>query len=376
MNKFILSFFIGLISFTSIYSKTTTLITVIPTFKAHFDKSYEIDFVKVTLFNSDRSKSLILQKNNSCDQFKTSINGYKGKFIFLTENIKYTEVKIEHPRFTTVFSKLNTIDILKDSVDVFNKRNHILIYKTTVVLEKACDKKPEYDFLFSVNKDSQGGYFFRNQIGVLLHDTLSPKQIEKFSNKFKIGIIEKDSTNKLLRFQTKDWEVKDGRNKIIKLLLLDSLIVKDAGVIIDTVENAFLSSFIKVASLPINDIKKFNFLPISGLKTLTSEMNYIKNKKLEYGCGLYRCKIGLGYELFEIQKKIKIKICDERDELKALELEYFKIQTYNLSSSGGKYNGKKRENKKEKMVKIYKREEEIKPSYFAKKGRISFNIIR
>ena len=380
MNKFILSFFIGLISFTSIYSKTITLITVIPTFKAHFDKSYEIDFVKVTLFNSDRSKSLILQKNNSCDQFKTSINGYKGEFIFLTENIKYTEVKIEHPRFTTVFSKLNTIDILKDSVDVFNKRNHILIYKTTVVLEKACDKKPEYDFLFSVNKDSQGGYFFRNQIGVLLHDTLSPKQIEKFSNKFKIGIIEKDSTNKLLRFQTKDWEVKDGRNKIIKLLLLDSLIVKDAGVIVDTVENAFLSSFIKVASLPINDIKKFNFLPISGLKTLTSEMNYIKNKKLEYGCGLYRCKIGLGYELFEIQKKIKIKMtnkkCDERDELKALELEYFKIQTYNLSSSGGKYNGKKRENKKEKMVKIYKREQEIKPSYFAKKGRISFNIVR
>jgi len=146
----------------------------------------------------------------------------------LTENIKYTEVKIEHPRFTTVFSKLNTIDILKDSVDVFNKRNHILIYKTTVILEKACDKKPEYDFLFSVNKDSQGGYFFRNQIGVLLHDTLSSKQIEKFSNKFKIGIIEKDSTNKLLRFKTKDWEVKDGRNKIIKLLLLDSLIVKDA----------------------------------------------------------------------------------------------------------------------------------------------------
>jgi len=81
MNKFILSFFIGLISFTSIYSKTTTLITVIPTFKAHFDKSYEIDFVKVTLFNSDRSKSLTLQKNNSCDQFKTIINGFKAKLL-------------------------------------------------------------------------------------------------------------------------------------------------------------------------------------------------------------------------------------------------------------------------------------------------------
>jgi len=57
-------------------------------------------------------------------------------------------------------------------------------------------------------------------------------------------------------------------------------------------------------------------------------------------------------------------------------LKYFKIQTYNLSSSGGKYNGKKRENKKEKMVKINKREQEIKPSYFAKTGRISFNIIK
>lgn len=380
MNKFILLFFIGLTSFTSVYSKITTLINVIPEFTPHFDKSYEIDFVKVTLFNSDRSKRLILKKNNSCDQFKVSLNGYKNEFIFLTENIRYTEVKIEHPRFTTIFSKLNTINISKDSIDVFNKRNNILIYKTIVVLEKACETKTEYDFLFSVNKYSQGGYFFRNEIGVLLHDTLSSKQIESFSDKFKIVIIEKDSTNKLLRFKTKNWEVKDGRNKIIKLLLQDSLIVKDAGVIIDTVENTFLSSFIKVASLPINEIEKFNFLPISGLKTLNSEMNYIKNKKLEYGCGLYRCKTGLGYELFEIQKNIKIKMtnkkCNERDELKALELEYFKIQTYNLSSSGGKYDGKKRKFKIEKMVKIYNREQEIKPSYFAKTGRISFNIIK
>ena len=379
MNKFILSFFIILISVTSVNSKTTTLITIIPTFKAHFDKNHEIDFVKVTLFNSDRSKKLIIQKNNSCDQFKINLNGYTGEFIFLKENIKYTEVKIEHPRFTTIFSKLNTMNLLKDSIDIFNKRNHILIYKTIVILEKACDTKPEYDFLFSGNNDSQGGYFFRNQIGVLLHDTLSPKQIKKFSNKFKIDVIDKDSTNTLIRFKTRDWKVKDGKNKIISLLLLDSSIVKDAGVIIDTIENAFLSSFIKVASLPIKDIEKFNFLPISGLKKLTSEMKYIKNKKLAYGCGLYRCKIGLGYELFEIQKNIKVKMtnkkCSERDELKDLELEYFKIQTYNLSSSGGKYSGKKREHKKEKMVKIYKREQKIKPCYFAKTGRISFNII-
>ena len=125
-----ISFFIILISVTSVYSKTTTLITIIPTFKAHFDKSYEIDFVKVTLFNSDRSKKLIIQKNNSCDQFKSSLNGYTGEFIFLKENIKFTEVKIEHPRFTTIFSKLNTMNLLKDSIDIFNKRNHILIYKT------------------------------------------------------------------------------------------------------------------------------------------------------------------------------------------------------------------------------------------------------
>lgn len=221
MNKFILSFFIILISVTSVYSKTTTLITIIPTFKAHFDKSYEIDFVKVTLFNSDRSKKLIIQKNNSCDQFKISLNGYTGEFIFLKENIKFTEVKIEHPRFTTIFSKLNTMNLLKDSIDIFNKRNHILIYKTIVILEKECDTKPEYDFLFSGNNDSQGGYFFRNQVGVLLHDTLSPKQLKKFSNKFKIDVIDKDSTNTLIRFKTRDWKVKDGKNKIISLLLAE-----------------------------------------------------------------------------------------------------------------------------------------------------------
>jgi len=44
-------------------------------------------------------------------------------------------------------------------------------------------------------------------------------------------------------------------------------------------------------------------------------MNYIKNKKLEYGCGLYRCKTGLGYELFEIQKKIKLKMKNVMNEM-------------------------------------------------------------
>jgi len=82
MNKFILSFFIGLISFTSAYSKTTTLITVIPTFKAHFDKSYEIDFVKVTLFNSDRSESLILQKTIAVINLNLALMAIKANLYF------------------------------------------------------------------------------------------------------------------------------------------------------------------------------------------------------------------------------------------------------------------------------------------------------
>ena len=267
-----------------------------------------------------------------------------------------------------------------NSIDVFNKRHHILIYNTTISLEKECDSKPEFDFLYLSNETPYGGYFFRNEIGVLLQDTLSKKQLETFSDNFKIDLIEKDSSNKILRFRTRDWEVKDGKNKTVKMLLLDSLVVKDAGVMIDTVENAFLSSFIMVASLPIKDVEKFNFFPISGLKSLTPEMNYIKDKKLEYGCGLYRCKTGLGYELFELQNKVNTRMtnkkCDERSELRALELEYFNIQTHNLSSSGGKFDGKKREHKTKKLVKIYDREQEIKPSYYAKLGRIGFHIIK
>ena len=380
MKKTILSIFFYLISFSSLFSKTTYLITITPQFKTHFEKNFEMDFIKVTLFTNDRSKNLVLQKNNRCDKFKTTLNGYTGKFTLISKNIKYTEVRIEHPRFNTIFRKLNTINILKDSIDIFNKRHHILIYNTTVTLEKECKTKPEYDFLFIANETAQGGYFFRDQIGVLLHDTLSKEKLDTFSNNFNIDLIEKNNTKKLLRFKTRGWKVKNGRNKLIKLLLLDSLVVKDAGVIIDTIENAFLSSFIKVASIPIKDIEKFNFCPISGLKTLTSEMEYIKNKNLKYGCGLYRCKIGLGYELFDLQKKIRIKTtnkkCNERNKLRDLELEYFKTKIHNLSNSGGKYYGKKRVRKKNKMIKIHKREQEIKQTYFAKQGRISFNIIR
>ncbi len=380
MSKSILSLCLFLLSVTSVYSKTTQFITITPNFDLHFDKSYEMDFVKVTLFTNDRSRSIVLKMHNSCDKFKSRLKGYTGKFILIDKEIKYTEVKIEHPRFTTVFNKLNTLNVLKDSIDVFNKRHHILIFNTTVTLEKECDTKPEYDFLFLANEIPEGGYFFRNEIGVLLHDTLSKKQLETFSDNFQIDLIGQDTSNKLLRFKTRDWEIKDGKNKTIKLLLLDSVIVKDAGVMIDTVENAFLSSFIKVASLPIKDVEKFDFFPISGLQSLAPEMNYIQEKKLEYGCGLYRCKTGMGYELFDLQKNVKTKMtnkkCEERQELLALELEYFKIQTHNLSSSGGKYDGKKREHKTDKLVKIYDREQEIKPSYNAKLGRVGFHIIK
>jgi hypothetical protein len=339
-----------------------------------------MDFVKVTLFTNDRSDSILLKKHNSCDKLKNRLQGYTGEFILIDNEIKYTEVKVEHPRFTTQFSKLNTLYIAKDSIDVFNKRHHILIFHTTVSLEKECDNKPEFDFLFLANETPQGGYIFRDQIGVLLHNTLPDSLLSKFSHNFKIDLIEKDSSNKILRFRTRDLEIKDGKNKLIRDILLDSLIVKDAGVMIDTIENSFLSSFIKVASLPIKDIEKFNFFPISGLKKLTSEMNYIKNKKLEYGCGLYRCKTGLGYNLFELQNNVKLKRtnikCDERAELLALELEYFKLKTHNLSSSGGKYDGKKRERKTNKMVKIYAREKEIKLSYYSKLGRVGFYLIK
>lgn len=339
-----------------------------------------MSFVRVTLFTRNRLDSLVLLKYNNCLEFKNKLSSYNGGFIHIDKQIKFTEVKIEHPRFNTIFTELNTINVSKDSIDVFNKKHHILIYNTSVTLEKECATKPDFDYLFWTNNNPYGGYYFRNEIGVLFQDTLTDTLFKQFTNRFNLTLIELDVTKKLLRFKMNNEEIKDSKNKIIQNILMDSLIVKDVGFVIDTVSFSFVSSFIKVASLPIKEIKKMDLIPISGLKKLSKEMRYIKANNLEYGCGLYRSKEGYGYSLIQFQNSIKeektINKCKEQEKLLELEFEYFTLQTVNLSSSGGKHSGRKKELNLNKMVSIYEKEKEIKPSYFAKMGRLDLILIK
>lgn len=379
MNKPVFAFIIVLLFSVTGQSKTTHFLTITPKFQSHFEKEHELNFVRVTLFTENRQDSLVLLQYNNCLEFKGKLPTYNGRFILIDKQIKYVEAKVEHPRFLTIFAKLNKTKIFKDSVDVFNKRHHILIYNTDIVLEKECETAKEFDYLFWSNNSPKGGYFFRNEIGVLLQDTLPDTLLTVFSEKYNLIELERNSESKRFRFKLKETVLKDGKNKIIKQLLLDSLIVRDAGAVIDTVSFTFISSFLKVASLPIKQINKLRLQPISGLKKLTAEMNYIKDHKLEYGCGLYRCKDGSAYELLSLQNDLKnnhtAKKCEEKEKLLKLEFKYFSLQTINLSNSGGKDEGRKRELNLNKMVKIHEKEKLIKSSYLAKMGRIDLILI-
>ena len=379
MNKLIFLFIFFSFCFFSVFSKTTHLITITPNFDTHYEKDYEMDFMRVTLFTKNRLDSLILLKYNSCLELKKTLSSYDGAFIYINDQIKFTEVKIEHPRYSTFFTKLNIQNISKDSIDVFNKRHHILIYNTPISLEKECNTKQDFDYLFWTNNNPYGGYYFRNEIGVLLQDTLTDTLFKEFTNRSNLELIELDAQKKILRFKMGGEEIKNTKNQVIKELLLDRLIVKDAGFVVDTVSFSFVSSFIKIASIPTQEINKMKLIPISGLKNMSQEMSYIKENNLKYGCGLYRYKEGHGSNLIHIQNSIKkekiFNKCTEKEKILELELEYLFLKTINLSSSGGKHSSRKKELNLKKMARIYEKKKKLKPAYFSKIGRLDLILI-
>lgn len=370
-----------LLQFTGInsFAKTTHCLQVVPTFEGQEISGEALQFMKVTLLTSNRSDSLILAPHSSCSALRDKHERFNGKYIWVGPSIPFKEVKIEHPDFATSVYPINTSDVDADSVDVFNKRHHILFHINTIQLEKECEEIEPHSIYFWSNLTPQKGVKCYQYIGVLLVDTLSPISTDNLLHKYPLTIRRVSDDKRILLLKLKDNELKDGKNSILKAIILDSLFVKDAGVVIDTSVITFISSFIKISCLPVKQIEKEKIEPISGLKSMSWQSGYIQANGLEWGAGLYRLKTGLGYDFLKLQEEIKDaqleQKCKEHDELVALDLEYLELNTVNFSNSGGKDRGKKRVNNTERMTEIKKLEKEISVKYNAPIGYLDIILV-
>lgn len=339
----------------------------------------DLEHFKITLYNSSRNDSLNLLRYHNCLFLNGKLPQYNGKFILFDKKINYYEVKIEHPKFTTSFHPLNKIEITTDSIDEFNKKHHIHIYKTEIKLEMECPEEEKFDFLYFSNQNPKGGFLHNNLIGVLFKDSLSTDSLKSISKDFKLSFHSKSYTGKQVIFQLDKGKLKSGKNKTIETLLLDSTRIKDVGIVVDTNKFEFFSSFYKIHAVEINQIKKWNMEAISGLKSFSKTMSYIKYNELEMGCGLYQNKLGLGINIIKYQNQTHQKElndkCIERKKLKENDAEYVTLHTRNFSISGGEDLGKKKINNEKRMAEIHEEDKILKKEYNAPFGYIEPIVI-
>lgn len=343
-------------------AKTTQFIVIHPTHNGTKLNTEQLNLTRVTLFANERSDSLVLPIFNSCFKVKTPLARYNDQFILVDKTIRFDEIRIENPEFVSSFFPLNKTTILTDSIDQFNKRHHIFIYESTCDLEVECEDETA-DFYYRTNQKYAGGNYYRNHLAVLLIDTLDSTALSDFKIRHEISISRIENSGKLFLAKLNKGQVKDGKNKIIKQLLMDTLFVRDAGVLVDTNELQFISSFAKIHSMPMDEIEGLGYKGISQLKSMIKETNYATTHELEWGSGLYQRKTGLGYKIIEEQQKIRSESiadrCPIQEKLKDYDLEYLKLQTYNLSSSGGEDRGRKKHSNVDRMIEIKEKEKEL-----------------
>lgn len=334
----------------------------------------DLNHFKITLFNASRSDSLVIPRYNNCLHFKGKLAGYNGQFILFGKSISYSEVKVEHPKFVTSFFELNKTFAFKDSIDEFNARHHILFHSTQLTLEQNCPQEPNYDFLFWSNSTPKGGYLYENLIGVLMKDSLPTDSLKSIGKEYELLYKGKSHTGKQVIYQLPKGKLKQTKNQAITRFLIDSNRVKDSGVLIDSTAYFFYSSFYKINALSINQIEKWNFAPISGLKSMAKSTAYITTNDLEMGCGLYNYPEGLGLNIIKWQKQTSLKEskdrCKEQAKLIANDKEYVILHTKTFSISGGKDVGKKKRSNEKRMGEIYKEDKELKKQYNAPFGYI------
>jgi len=371
-------FFLFLSISTLSFGKISHIIHLKP--NASFVLSEEdLNHFKITLFNDSRSDSLILHRYNNCLVFKGQLENYNGEFIFYDKKIKYSQAKVEHPKFLTSFHALNSTFTDKDSVDVFNKRHHILIHETILNLEQECPEESNFDFMFWSNRKPYGGFIYNNLIGLIMNDSLSHDSLKSIANLNNLSFKSKSHTGKEVIFQLNKGKLKAGKNKVISALLMDSLRIKDAGILIDSNEFIFFSSLYKIHALPIGKIKKMKFRPISAVKSMESSMNYIKEHELEMGCGLYKRADGLGIKIINWQQEVfdnemKDK-CEENQKLTANDKGFVVLHTKTFSISGGKDIGKKKAQNEKRMAEIHEEDKMLKKEFNAPFGYIEPVVI-
>lgn len=334
----------------------------------------DLNHFKITLFNASGTDSLLIPRYNNCLHFKGKLAGYNGKFIFYDKKIPYSQVKVEHPKFPTTYFELNKTDAFKDSVDLFNKRHHILFHKTKLELFMDCPQEPTYDFMFWSDKKPMGGFYYENLICVLMKDSLSTDSLKGIGNEYNLQFQSKSYTGLQVIYKLRKGKLKGGKNPIFPLLVSDSLRVKDAGVLIDSTYYAFFSSFYKIHALTINQIEKWQFDPISGLKSMLPSITYIKANDLEMGCGLYKHPYGLGLNILKYQNQIikqefKDK-CNEQSQLLQNDKEYLILHTKTYSISGGEDIRKKKRKNEKKMAEIHADDKILKKEFNAPFGYI------
>lgn len=364
---------------TSTHASVSKLIIIKPYAPDKTLTEEEIAHFKITLYNSSRSDSLNLSRYHNCLFLKGKLPQYNGEYILFDKKISYSEVKIEHPSFVTSFYPLNKVEIATDSIDEFNKKHHIHIYKTEIELEQECPEQNQFDFLYFSDQKPKGGYLYNNFIGALFKDSLSNDSLKSIASDFNLDFHTKSYTGKQVIFKLAKGKLKLGKNKIIQTLLLDSSRIKDAGIMVDTIQFEFFSSFYKIHALEINQIEKWNMEAISGLKSFSNTMNYIKSNELEMGCGLYQNKLGLGIDIITYQNQTHQKElndkCAEQKKLKENDAEYVTLHTRNFSISGGEDLGKKKINNEKRMAEIHEEDKILKKEYNAPFGYIEPIVI-
>ena len=350
------------------FAKVTHLIVIKPKYDQLTFGENELNYFKITLFDEYRQDSLIIPRYSNCLTFKGKLAQYNGDFILYGKQIPYTEIKIEHPRYVTTFAHLNKTVAPIDSIDIFNQRHHILIHETVIEVEQECHEDPRFDYLFKSGNQSHGGFYNDNHIAVLMQDSLTIDSLKSIAKKYQLTYKNKSYDGKTILFKLQKGKLKKGKNKVIGKLLMDSLLVKDAGVTTDTNLISFLSSFYRINALHIDQIDKWNFEPISGLMSMAEALIYIKNNELEMGCGLYRIKNGLGYKILDLQNQIEVKThkkkCKESALLIALDKKHIIIHIRTFSIHGGKDIKKKKLKNEKKMREIYEEEKKVKKSFY------------
>ena len=339
----------------------------------------DYNYFKITLFNATRTDSLILPRHNNCLTLKGKLLDYNGAFVLFDKKIKYTAAKVEHPLFLTSVYPINKTIIQSDSIDFFNKKHHIHIYKTDIELIRECPDKKVFDFFYFSDEKPKGGYNYENLIGVLFKDSLPKDSLKEIGNNFGLKFKSSSFTGKQVIYALAKGKLKKVNNKTIIALLNDSTRIKDAGVLIDSTDFQFFSSFFKIHALELNQIEKWKMEPVSGLKSFSKTMAYIKTNELEMGCGLYKNATGVGLKIIDWQvstfkKELEDK-CTEQYKLNENDREYVTLHTRTFSISGGKDIGEKKVQNEKRMGEIHEEDKILKKDYNAPIGYIEPIII-